>query len=193
MLFRSRKVQLYYTQSDLTFTLTNSRSPSESLADSNVLHMSQSPSTSTSSPHFRTIFLAAINAYEKKTKTDLLKHPLATQLQSCNSSSDILSVLLEKVNELDESKSRNERLSSWLNPTINVIYAFSATLGQGVGLVSLNWSTDHRLIFFTDILARKYNLCWDRSSLIGENFFLVPLWRHYQWRCLSGRQGCLRE
>ena len=26
------------------------------------------------------------------------------------------------------------------------------------------------LIVFEDILARKYNLCWDRSSLFGENF-----------------------
>ena len=103
--------------------------------------MFQSPSTSTSSPHFRTIFVAAINAYEKKTKTDLLKHPLAAQLQSCNSSSDILAVLRDKANELDESRSHNERLSSWLGPTINVLYAFSATLGQGVGLVSLNWLT----------------------------------------------------
>src|ERR1700761_6458311 len=112
--------------------------------------MSQSTSTSTSSPHFYTIFVAAMNAYEKKTKTDLLKHPLASQLQSCNSSSNILAVLYDEVNELDESKSRNERLSSWLNPTINVLYAFSATLGQGVGLVSLDWSMDPCLIVFTD-------------------------------------------
>ncbi|KAF8259639.1 hypothetical protein EI94DRAFT_1751035 [Lactarius quietus] len=102
--------------------------------------MSQSPSTSTSktstsSPHFRTLFIAAMKAYEKKTKTDLHTHPLAAQLQSCNSSSDILKVLHDKVNEFDKSRSHNERLLSWLNPTINVLYAFSATLGQGVGLI----------------------------------------------------------
>ncbi|KAF8260976.1 hypothetical protein EI94DRAFT_1810940 [Lactarius quietus] len=96
---------------------------------------STSKSTSTSSPHFRTIFVAAIKAYEKKTKIDLHTHPLATQLQSCNSSSDILKVLHDKVNEFDNSRTHNERLSSWLNPTINVLYAFSATLGQGVGLI----------------------------------------------------------
>ena len=84
-----------------------------------------------------------MEAYKKKTKTDLLTHPLATQLQSCDSSSDILAVLHDKVNEFDESQSRNKKLSSWLNPTINVLYAFSATLGQGVGLVSpsLSWLT----------------------------------------------------
>jgi len=103
--------------------------------------MSQNPPTSTSSSNFRNIFVAALKEYEKKTKTDLHTHPLATQLQSCNSSSDVLAVLHDKVNEFDQSRSHNERLSRWLNPTINVLYAFSATLGEGVGLVSLNWST----------------------------------------------------
>ena len=103
--------------------------------------MSQTPAITASSSNFRTIFVAALKAYEKKTKTDLLTHPLATQLQPCNSSSDLLAVLRDKVNELDQSRSHNERLSSWLTPTINVLYAFSATLGQGIGLVSLQWST----------------------------------------------------
>ncbi|KAI9439441.1 hypothetical protein BJY52DRAFT_1322201 [Lactarius psammicola] len=96
--------------------------------------MSHTPAT-TSSSNFRTIFVAALKAYERKTKTDLLTHPLATQLQSCNSSSDVLAVLHDKVNEFEQSRSHNERLSSWLNPTINVLYAFSATLGEGVGLI----------------------------------------------------------
>lgn len=78
-----------------------------------------------------------MKAYEKKTKTDLLTHSLSSQLQSCGSSSDILAVLHDKVNEFEKSRSHNERLSSWLNPTINVLFAFSAALGQGVGLVSL--------------------------------------------------------
>ena len=142
--------------------------------------MSQFPSTRRSSSHFRTIFVAAINAYEKKTKTDLLTHPLATQLQDCNSSSDILAVLHDKANELDESRSHNEKLSSWLNPTINVLYAFSATLGQGVGLVSLNCSTDRHLIVFKVILTRKNNLCWNRGSLLSENLLLIPGRRHFE-------------
>jgi hypothetical protein len=100
--------------------------------------MSQAPSASasTSSPNFQSIFYAALKAYEKKTKKDLLAHPLAAQLQACNSPGDILEVLQDKVNELDQSRSGDERLSQWLNPTINVLYSFSATIGAGVGLVS---------------------------------------------------------
>ena len=98
--------------------------------------MSQIPSTSTPSPNFQSIFYVALKAYEKKTKKDLLAHPLAAQLQACKSPSDILAVLQDKVNELDQSRSADERLSQWLNPTINVLYSFSATLGAGVRLVS---------------------------------------------------------
>jgi len=102
--------------------------------------MSNTPASTASSSNFHPIFVAALKKYEKKTKTDLCTHPLAAQLQSCNSSTDILAILHDKIDEFDQHKTRNQRLSSWLNPTINVLYAFSATLGEGVGLVSLNGS-----------------------------------------------------
>ena len=135
--------------------------------------MSQSPSSSTSSSNFLTMFVAAIKEYEKKTKTDLLTHPLATQLQSCESSGDILAVLHSKVNEFDKTRSHNEKLSSWLNPTINVLYAFSATLGQGVGLVSLNSSTGH-FLSFSQIFSPANII----SAGIGVLFLVsISLWR----------------
>jgi hypothetical protein len=100
--------------------------------------MSQTPSApaSTSCSNFQSIFNAALKAYAKKTKTDLLTHPLSAQLKACNSSSGILAILQDKVNEFDQSRSADERLSQWLSPTINVLYSFSATIGAGVGLVS---------------------------------------------------------
>ena len=100
--------------------------------------MSQAPPASASTPssNFQPIFNAALRAYEKKTKNDLLAHPLAARLQACKSPGDILAVLQDKVNEFDRSRGADERLSQWLDPTINVLYSFSATLGSGVGLVS---------------------------------------------------------
>ena len=106
--------------------------------------MSQPPSTtstSTPSSNFQSIFYLALKSYEKKTKKDLLAHPLAAQLHACKSPGDILTVLQGKVDELDQSRSADERLSQWLNPTINVLYSFSATIGAGVGLVSAVKST----------------------------------------------------
>ena len=136
------------------------------------LAMSQVPSASTSSSNFQSIFNAALEAYEKKAKTDLLAHPLATQLQACKSPGDILAVLQEKVKELDQSRSADERLSQWLIPTINVLYSFSATLGAGVGLVSTAAKSaclPHPLITdFAGILARCGDLFGYRGPSLGE-------------------------
>jgi hypothetical protein len=78
-----------------------------------------------------------LEAYEKTTKSKLLDHPLATQLQSCDSPAAILSVLTDLVRQLEQRHSSDERLRTWLDPTVNVLFAFSATLGEGVGLVIL--------------------------------------------------------
>ena len=98
--------------------------------------MSQVPSTSTSSTNFETIFSAALKAYEEQTKKDITSHPLAIQLQSCDSSSAILAILRTHVRTFDQSQSTDERWTKWLDPTVNVLFAFSATLGNGVGVVN---------------------------------------------------------
>src|SRR5579863_2691985 len=89
----------------------------------------------TSSPNFQLIFNNALRAYEKRTKNDLLAHPLAAHLQACDSPSAVLFVLQQQVQELNQSRSSDASLTNWLDPTVNVLYAFSSTLGEGVGLV----------------------------------------------------------
>ena len=98
--------------------------------------MSQTPSTSTASSRFQAIFDAALKSYQKQTKKDILTHPLASQLRSCNSTSAILSILQDQLREFDESCSSDEKLMKWLTPTVNVLCAFSAAVSGGVGLVS---------------------------------------------------------
>src|SRR6266404_1011181 len=97
--------------------------------------MSQVSSTATSSTNFETIFRSALTAYKKQTKQDITSHPLLAQLQSCDSPSAILVVLRAQVQLIDTQKS-DDKLTKWLDPTVNVLYAFSATLGNGIGLVS---------------------------------------------------------
>ena len=99
--------------------------------------MSQAPFSTASDPNFQAIFNAAVESYKKKTKEDIASHPLADELKPCKSPKDILAVLQKRVLEFDKSRSVDQRLT-WLTPTINVLYAFSATLGGGVGLVSIN-------------------------------------------------------
>src|SRR5712671_538432 len=96
------------------------------------------PSTSsTATSSFQTILNAAVEGYEKKTKKRLLTHPLSAQLQSCNSPAEVLSVLEALFQQFDQRRSRDERLRNWLNPTVNVLCAFSGIHGEGAGLVSL--------------------------------------------------------
>jgi hypothetical protein len=101
--------------------------------------MSHSHSTASSSNNFQLIINNALKAYEKRTKQDLLAHPLASQLQTCDSPAAILAILHQQVKGLDQSRSSDDRLTIWLDPTINVLYTLSATLGDGVGLVSLGY------------------------------------------------------
>src|ERR1700733_10792821 len=97
--------------------------------------MSHTCPTSTSSSSFQLIFNNALKAYERRTKQDLLAHPLAAQLQACDTHGSILIVLQQQVQELNRSQSGDERLTKWLDPTVKVLYAFSETLGEGVSLV----------------------------------------------------------
>ncbi|KAF8259887.1 hypothetical protein EI94DRAFT_1750217, partial [Lactarius quietus] len=92
------------------------------------------PSTSMASSRFQDIFNAALQSYQKQTKKDLIVHPLASQLQSCDSTSAIIAVLQDQVREFDKS-CNDERLTKWLTPTVNVLYAFSAAISAGVSLV----------------------------------------------------------
>jgi hypothetical protein len=92
----------------------------------------------TPSPNFKAIFEKALKVYTKKTKQDLTAHPLATQLQECDSPAAIVTILQDQIDQFRQSQSGDERLQKWLNPTINVLYAFSATLGQGIGIVNIN-------------------------------------------------------
>ena len=80
------------------------------------------------------IFVAAVKSYKNKTKKNLKNHNLFKQLETCDSSTAILSVF--QATRFDPSRTgADDRLKKWLVPTINVLSAFSDTLGEGVSLV----------------------------------------------------------
>ena len=99
--------------------------------------MSQPTTTADVSSRFQALFQAALKSYRKQTKADLLNHPLLSRLQSCDSTPAIVAILQDQVRDLDKSRG-DERLTKWLNPTVNVLSAFSATVSGGVSLVSLH-------------------------------------------------------
>ena len=99
--------------------------------------MSAGPSTSTSQSNFASIFNAALKSYQRKTKKDLASHPLLPSFQSCDSPEAVLTVLRDQTPNFNQPQNGDDRLTKWVAPTVNVLYAFSATIGQGVGLVCI--------------------------------------------------------
>ncbi|KAF8271011.1 hypothetical protein EI94DRAFT_653554 [Lactarius quietus] len=92
-------------------------------------------SPTASSSNFKVIFEKALKSYNKTTGQDRTANPLFNQIQSCNSPAAIRSILQDQVDLFIRSRSGDERLKNWLNPTLNVLYAFSVILGGGVGSV----------------------------------------------------------
>ena len=97
--------------------------------------MSNVPSPSTSHSNLDLIFNAALRTYKKKTGSDITSHPLATELQSCDSPDAILAVLRRQIPTPDSSQSGHEPFAKFLVPTVNVLHTLSGTLGEGAGLV----------------------------------------------------------
>jgi hypothetical protein len=98
--------------------------------------MSQAPTATTSSSNYQSIFDNAIEAYKKKTKKDLYSHPLLDKLQNCDSPDAVLSILYEQIPGFDQSRGSDDKLSGWLNPTVNILYTFSGVIGGGISLAS---------------------------------------------------------
>jgi hypothetical protein len=94
--------------------------------------MSRVNPTTSSSLNFQLIFNNSLDAYKKRTKNDLLRHPIVDQLQSCTSSSAVLALIRQQLQGLQRD---DDRLTRWLDPTVRVLQAFSGILGEGVSLV----------------------------------------------------------
>ena len=103
--------------------------------------MSHTQSVATSSSKYHVLFKNALDTFRKRTEEDLLTHPLAARIQACDTPAAIFTTLREKIDGLDQSRSGAERWSKWLDPTVNVLFAFSVTIGADVGLVGLRICT----------------------------------------------------
>ena len=92
--------------------------------------MSRPPAT-TSYSNIESIFDAALKSYERKTKKNLKDDNLFKRLEGCDSPAAIISKF--QASQFDDGG--DDRLKRWLVPTLNVLCAFSDTLGEGLSLV----------------------------------------------------------
>ena len=99
--------------------------------------MSTAPSTSTPRSNFASIFNAALESYNRKTKKDLASHPLLPSFQSCESPEAVLTVLRDQVPAFKHPRNDDDRLTKWVMPTVKVLHSFSGTIGHHVGLVNI--------------------------------------------------------
>ena len=94
----------------------------------------QTTSPSNSS-NFTKIFDTAVDEYKKLTKEDLRTHPFTTAFDICNTPDTILDVFRGQAQAFDSFRKGDDKLMRWLNPTVQVLFTLSATLGEGIGLV----------------------------------------------------------
>ena len=85
---------------------------------------------------FNTIFNLASTEYQTLTGQALDTHPLAARLDSCHTPNAISNVLRTQAQAFIEFRKRDEKLMACLDPIVNILFTFSATLGEGIGLVS---------------------------------------------------------
>ena len=99
--------------------------------------MTQTSPGLSSGPHYQSIFDRALESYEKKTGKDLTSIPLFRKFEACSSPDGVITLLREQFSGLDQSRrsSDSEKLTNWLNPTVNAINVFSGTIGGSVALV----------------------------------------------------------
>ena len=91
--------------------------------------------TSTPSLNFKSIFDAALTDYKKKTGNELLHHPLATQLQRCDSVDAIVAIFQGQAEAFQQFQDGDQRLMKWIAPVVDVLYKFSGTFGAAAGIV----------------------------------------------------------
>jgi hypothetical protein len=101
-------------------------------------HIDMSQTSSSSS--FRSLFDIALRDYAKETGTDLDDHPLAKELQICDSVDSISTVLRKQAQRFHESRGEDGKIMKSLKSIVHVLYDLSngGALGKGIGTVCSN-------------------------------------------------------
>ena len=105
--------------------------------------MSQPSSLSST---FRILFNTALQDYKDKTGNSLTDHPIAKQLETCESVDSIAAILQEQARSFRDFTENEGKLMKALNSSVDVLCApsISSALNEAIGLVV-------RLKPFTDL------------------------------------------
>ncbi|KAH9961783.1 hypothetical protein BC827DRAFT_1155221 [Russula dissimulans] len=105
-------------------------------------HLVDSMSDPSGTSHFQSLFDVALQDYEKKTGTKLADHPLARQLESCDSVESVAALLQQLAQGLNKSRGDDGKVMTSLMRVVHVLYTLSPALGEAtVKDVSGNYET----------------------------------------------------
>jgi len=123
-----------------------------------------------SGDNFTAIFNAASTEYYSVTGKRLETHPLAAQIDTCRNPEAVSNLLRTQAQAFSKFRQADEKLMAWLDPMVHILFTFSATLGEGIGLVGrLIHSALLFLIKFSAFLAGECYLHWDWSLARGKS------------------------
>jgi len=88
-----------------------------------------------STDNFTAIFDAALNEYQSVTGSRLDTHPFAVQLNTWDGPEAVSNIFQNQAQAFSTFRKGDKKLMVWLDPIVHLLYAFSATLGEGIGLV----------------------------------------------------------
>jgi hypothetical protein len=91
---------------------------------------------SSSTNNFTAILNAASTEYHRVTRKRLDTHPFAALLDTCDTPETILNVFRTQAQAFSKFRKGDEKLMAWLDPIVHILFVFSGTLGEGIGLVS---------------------------------------------------------
>ncbi len=89
-----------------------------------------------STDNFTAIFNAAEAEYQRVTRKRLDTHTFAVQLDTCDNPEAIMNIFRTQAQEFNKFRKGDDKLMTWLNPIVHILFIFSGTIGEGIGLVS---------------------------------------------------------
>src|SRR5579863_9786494 len=86
------------------------------------------------------LFESALQDYQRQTGTILPDHPLAHQLQNCDSVDSVTAVLQEQARAFSEFRGTDGKIMKSLKHVVSVLFTLSdsTVLGEAIGLVRRN-------------------------------------------------------
>ena len=128
--------------------------------------------TLSESSAFESLFQSALEEYEKVTGINLVRHPLAAQLERCNSVESVTQAIQDQAEAFCKFREGNHEAITVLKHTVRALHALSA-----IDLVCRKSFVDPEAVA-SDISSTAY-------SRRGNDQYLYrsPPWRMYLFSC----------